>query len=596
MKKLLKKNIISSSILNVLQLLPFSFKRKGILTTFLLILNSLIDLIGLGSLIPLFLLIMHDNALQEYPLLNKIFVLSGLENYNHFALAICCLIFLLTIIKNIASISISHYVASFAFSLYKYFAAKSLDFYYKKGFLYFKSNNSTQIVRNVNVIPSNFAHHMILPLMNLLNEILILILIASTLIAYDPKAIMILALIITPAFLIFYRYAKRKIKKYDERLNELTPIINNNLFQSIFGYVDVIISDTKRFFLKKYHLNIDEVATANVKSYTLKVAPTKVIETSLIAGIVALVIYGIIFLDDRRQLITMLGLCALAAYRVLPSINRIMLALLSIKGYQYTFEYLAPIKDYEIDLTDQIKPLRFDQKIKVKNLSFVYPNSNDYVIKDISFEISKGEVLGIVGTSGTGKSTLMNLLLGFLPSVNQIFVDDVSLNVSNLPNWQKLIGYVQQDVYLIDGTIEENIAFGVEPHKFDKELMSKVIDRSSLRDFIGSLPDKEKTLVGERGSRLSGGQRQRIGIARALYKGSEILFFDEATSSLDMQTEKEITESIQALSDSNLTIIVISHRITSLKYCSRIMKMERGNIIGTFSYDTLLKQEDLKKV
>jgi ABC-type multidrug transport system fused ATPase/permease subunit len=235
------------------------------------------------------------------------------------------------------------------------------------------------------------------------------------------------------------------------------------------------------------------------------------------------------------------------------------------------------------------KEISFSKEIIFKDILFRFPDSEQPVLNHLSFSIQKGEKIGFVGTSGSGKTTLMNILLRFyIENSGDVLVDGVKLVRDNMSSWRKKIGYVKQDIFMIDGTIKENIAFGED--EADEARLMKVIQQASLEKFVKSLPDGVNTLIGEFGSRLSGGQKQRIGIARSLYRDAEILIFDEATSALDNATEQEVTESIDRLSDTNKTIFIIAHRITTLKNCDKIFELKNGEIAGMHKYHELVEK------
>src|SRR5690606_31830775 len=234
-------------------------------------------------------------------------------------------------------------------------------------------------------------------------------------------------------------------------------------------------------------------------------------------------------------------------------------------------------------------PIPFEKEITFENISFTFPKSKDPVLKSISFTVKKGEKVGFVGSSGSGKTTLMNILLRFFDEDNgRILIDGQPLKEDNLEYWRSMIGYVKQDIFMIDSNIMENVAFGED--KVDKHQLDLAVKQASLEDFVKTLPKGYDTEVGERGSRLSGGQRQRIGIARSLYRNAQILVFDEATSALDTQTEREVSEAIDSLSDTNKTIFIIAHRITTLKNCDRIYELKNGEISGVYTYNELVEK------
>lgn len=235
--------------------------------------------------------------------------------------------------------------------------------------------------------------------------------------------------------------------------------------------------------------------------------------------------------------------------------------------------------------------MQFNDRLNLKDLSFTYPGKDEFALQHLNLEILKGDKIGIIGESGSGKSTLINILLRFLKeSSGEMLVDNKKIETDRIPHWRNIIGYVPQDVFILDGTIAENIAFGIKDESIDHQKMTEALDLASLSSFTNKLKDGIYTQIGERGTRISGGQRQRIGIARALYNESEILILDEATSSLDYETEQEITNSIRKLNIKELTIIIIAHRITTLKHCNRILEMKNGKIFKEYDYEEVKKK------
>ena len=485
---------------------------------------------------------------------------------------------------------IMNYQAHFSYGIYTKFATRSHRYFYKKGFLFFKKMNSNFIIRDINVVSVYFAQYIVLGIVSLLNEIAVLILITAGILIYDPKVILLLSAILLPTFLIFYKGVKDRIKRIHEEKHKLTAETSKSLFQSVFGYVDVKISNSEEHFFKKYSDITNRMKNLNAKSYVYNLAPTKVIEIAMVLGILSITIYGLFYLESRSALATLLGVFALSAYRIMPSVNRILLGVMNLRSYQFVFRVLEPIhKEGEVQVLLDVNPLDFQNQIKLDKVSFSYPEEEKKILNSISFEIKKGETIGIIGKSGSGKTTLMNLMLGFLePESGTFSVDAKKIEASNVGAWRHLVGYVQQEVYMIDATLAENIAFGQNTKSIEDSLIEAAIENASLTELVSTFPKGIKTEIGERGARISGGQRQRVGIARALYSGAEILFFDEATSALDTETEKEITDSIAELSQKNLTMIIIAHRISTLKYCDRIIEMENGEIKNVFQYDELI--------
>jgi ABC-type multidrug transport system fused ATPase/permease subunit len=299
-----------------------------------------------------------------------------------------------------------------------------------------------------------------------------------------------------------------------------------------------------------------------------------------------------------------LSIFAVASIRIIPTTNQLISALASVRARSYTLDRLyitlKELDETTLDLQlnggqkcivknqanhgySDLEPVTFVNQIELNNITYYYPGVNKPSLKNISLSIRKGQSIALIGKSGAGKTTLVDTILGLLhPSEGEISVDDVSV-YSNLRSWQKLIGYIPQSIFLLDDSIEKNVAFGVHRDAIDQVRLKKAIRAAQLTDLIETLPDGVKTQVGERGVRLSGGQRQRIGIARALYHQSEILILDEATAALDNETESLITEAIQSLSGTK-TLIIIAHRLTTVKQCDVIYEMRQGQIVKFGSY------------
>jgi len=275
----------------------------------------------------------------------------------------------------------------------------------------------------------------------------------------------------------------------------------------------------------------------------------------------------------------------------MPSLNRIMTGLMYLETNQVSVQNLYKHADSEqvsYNEEDQVA-IDFNNELLIQNVSFQFPGTETKVLDNINIQITKGETVGIIGPSGSGKTTLLNIILRFYNEKSgQLLVDNTPLNDKNIISWRNKLGYVKQDIFLLDGSIAENIALGDDD--IDEARMESAIKQASLLEFVNEQENGWNTTIGEKGSKLSGGQRQRIGIARALYRDAEILVFDEATSALDNKTEQEVSESISNLSKTKKTIFIVAHRITTLKNCNRIYEIKNGKIDGVHSYAELIEK------
>ncbi len=562
---------------NTFKLFPNKLKFKlfkVLLTIFAL---TIADLLGIALFIPLLLLLLKENYIEEYPLLKNIYLELDFLSINQFTILILITIFLLVLIKTFISYYISRYQTKLIFDIQSKLSSLTLDAYLYSDYNYLKKKNSNNIVWEINALPMYFTKFLVIPFITFLNEILITTILAVSLLYLNPKLIIISAII--PIIYIFYRITNKKIQALQQRLAHVAPKLNSIAQQSVFGHIDILLSQTKKNYIKQYDEYLDENKELNTKVFTYIYIPSKLIEVGIISVIIILIIIGLLSNQNNEDTINFLGLFAIAAYRLIPSFNRITVSLMNFKSYQYTLVSLGKTLSLlrNKKTTNANDPLTFNQSIALKNISFSYKKGVP-IIDDFSLTINKGDNIGIVGKSGSGKSTLMSIILGVFTSYEgDILVDNQKITSKNINSWFRKIGYVQQNIFLLDGTIRENIAFGKLPHEIDDNKVLESIEKASLTELIDSLPNGINTKVGELGNAISGGQKQRIGIARALYSDSEILLFDEATSALDETTEKTIIETIKKLSKSNqkLTTITIAHKLSSLEYCNKIIDINK---------------------
>ncbi|MCT4581227.1 MAG: ABC transporter ATP-binding protein/permease [Flavobacteriales bacterium] len=564
----------------IFDLLPKKLRRSVISLGFTTFLTSIFDLIGIALFIPLLLLLLEDNYIQKYDKIRNLYNFLGFTSETNFTILILFLVFFLVISKNIASIFLTRKQSFIAMNLQTGISSTLLKSYLNHDFLKLKQHNSNQVVWRINSLPSFFVKSVILPLSTFVNELIVATIIGLGLFLYNPNIILLLSITIAPITFLFYRHIKRKIQVTQKKQSLLIPKLNALAQQSIFGYIDVILTNTKDFFSSHFDNVLEENKNLSAKIITFMSIPAKVIEISIISSITLLIFIGIIYDIDKNNTVKFLGIFALSAYRLIPSFNKMTVSILSFKSYQYTLNFLThSLSNIQKEKkTTPSEEMSFKSSIEIKNLFFEYTKGSP-VLNNISFTIQKGDTIGIIGKSGSGKTTLMNILLGLIQQTSgKILIDNKkTLQKSDL---QQKVGYVQQSIFLTDGSIKENIAFGIPENLIDIDKIYRCIKDANLEELINSLPNGIETKVGELGSQISGGQKQRIGIARVLYSDAEILFFDEATSALDQDTEKQITNTLQLLSksDKKLTMIIIAHRLSTLKHCNKIFKIDKGDL------------------
>ena len=373
-----------------------------------------------------------------------------------------------------------------------------------------------------------------------------------------------------------------------------------NVNESFAGIKDVKLKNLESIFIKRFREHSINHARFTSIALVIAAIPRYLIEFIAFAGVIGIVIYLLSANFPADNIISSLAVFAVAGYRLMPALQNIYSGITMMKYNQAALDVLVKGLSFNVkrfsSQDKNLNDLSFTKSISLEEISFKYSKSNANVLSKLSLKINKYETIGLVGQTGSGKTTLVDILLGLLkPSEGKIRLDDKILSKENIASFQKLVGYVPQFIYLIDDTIAANIAFGNDNLQIDEKKLDEVIHMSNLNEFVKDLPNGLETLVGENGVRLSGGQRQRIGIARALYNDPELLVMDEATSSLDGNTEESVMAAINNL-QSRVTIVLIAHRLETLKKCDKIFLLENGTLKNTGSYSSLMESDDIFKI
>ena len=559
------------------EIIPKPFRMRGVWVAVTILLRAILNFVGLAMLIPVLVLILDTNSIHTDNRLSRIYEVVGFSSDEWFVVAICAMVVGIIIIKCAVNLHLYTTERNFIYDLYRYLSRRLYIDYHNRGLGFIKSNNSSILTRNVNVVCLTFVVGILRPLATIASEVMLFVLLFVALACYNLTVAMLIPLIFIPAAWLYIRLVRNKLNSYSEVENRTQRANMRNVIDTYRGYSDLEVSNAFPSMLARFDKAMTEVIDVRLKNATIATLPQIFTEIGVALALVALVLLNLGIEGGNIKIL--FGIFAVAALRLMPSVRNIMGAWASFRYNQYTIDIIRDAHIDEIDPTidDTAERMNFEREISIENISFRYEDGEQEVVNDLSLTVRKGERIGIRGRSGVGKTTIFNLMLGFLqPTSGSIRIDGELLTTANRRRWLNIVGYVSQNVFLTDGTLVENIALGIAPDKVDRKRLNRAIDMANLREFIDSLPQGIDTPAGECGNRLSGGQRQRIGIARALYKEAEVLFFDEATSSLDNDTEQNINTAIEQLSQNNkeLTIIVIAHRESSLDYCDRIVTLE----------------------
>lgn len=574
-------------IKKLIQQMRYIFDRRQkiqlVLLLFVVIFTTFVELVGVTALMPIIEVMMDPECIQTTPYLNFMYQLFGFHSAVSFLIFLSAALIIIYWAKNIL-IALSYNLQyKFTFSNQKKIAYKMLECYLSQPYYFHLSNNSAELIRSINTdIVMMFQG--ILSMLQFLAEILVCLVLGGYLLFKDPQ----ITLIILTFLLIFVIFFIKRFKSYLSYIGEEdrkhAEGIVKWLQQSFGGLKETKIMHREKFFLDKFQGEYNQWADLEKKYRSLQMIPKPIMETLCITAIMFAIILKLLNGTEITSFITTISAFAIAAFRLLPSFNRITtyisVIIFNYPAFEATYHDLKKIETIagtgynEISAEENI--LSLNDCIHIKDLSYKYPAGEGFVLHSINVEIPKNKSVALIGPSGAGKTTLADLILGALePTEGSVYIDGTNA-FEHLTAWQKNVGYIPQSIYLMDDTIRNNIIYGAETDVDDGRLM-RAVEEAQLKEFIKSLSEGLDTEVGERGIRLSGGQRQRIGIARALYSNPQVLVLDEATSALDNDTEKAVMEAIDSLAGTK-TLIIIAHRLSTVENCDIKYEVRDGSV------------------
>ena len=558
--------------------MPQQFRLRGIGVCLTILVRALLNFLGLAALLPMLYLILDSDNMHSNGALEWLYSTLGFESDKHFVYAVSAAMLLFILLKNLVNLCLYRVERDYIYSLYKHLSRTMFVGYFARGLHFIKRSNSAVLSRNVNVVCYTFINGVLRPIATLASEVILLVLLFVSIAVYSPQAALLVVLVFLPAAYLFYRLMRYRLDRYGNVENEAQRRKYRDVIESYRGYADIEINNAFSHQLEKFDREVDTIVNVGRKNAMVAMLPQNLTEIGLALAMALLVSLSVGFESGDMKLL--FGIFAVAALRLLPSVRSMMSAWGALRYNRYTVDILREAQEQSAvqRAAESDERIALDKKIEICNLSFRFEDSESDTLHNFSLEIGKGEKVGINGESGSGKTTLLNLMLGlYNPTSGEILIDGKPLEGDLVRKWQNSIGYVSQSLFLTDSTLLANIALGCDEESVDMVRLEQAVEAASLGEFVNSLPNGINTRIGECGALLSGGQRQRIAIARALYKQADILFFDEATSSLDSATEQSINEAIEHLSAANkgLTIVVVAHRESSLRYCDKIVTLEK---------------------
>jgi ABC-type multidrug transport system fused ATPase/permease subunit len=459
------------------------------------------------------------------------------------------------------------------------------------------SRNSSEVIDGISIKSTAIANGVVMPALYILSSCIMTGLIISTLLLIAPETTVIAFVIFGSIYLLVIKLTRKQLLIDSKNIAHESVQVIKSLQEGLGGIRDVLIDGTQSTFCRIYQKSDFLLRRSYASSSFISVSPRFAVEA---LGMLLIAVLAYVLAKQPSgvaKAIPILGALALAAQRLIPLMQQAYSAWSNLRQNQFTLKETLIFLDQVIPSNNSEKnliPLNFTHNIKLENISFSYDGSENFILKDINLTIPKGGRIGFIGETGSGKSTLLDIVMGLLaPTRGFLKIDDVIIDSDNLHTWQKHISHVPQNIFLADGTIAENIAFGIPNERINLDRVRLAAEQAQIHSVIEKLPNGYQTLVGERGLRLSGGQRQRLGIARAIYKDADVIILDEATSALDGNVENEVMKTIYNL-NSNITILIIAHRVTSLKQTDAIVKIENGILKDSYQYHTIANQEFLK--
>ncbi|MBD1847792.1 ABC transporter ATP-binding protein [Cyanobacteria bacterium FACHB-63] len=587
-------------------------RTELIFILFVFLISSMLDALGIGLIGPFIGLATNPELIHKNPFLAGFYNYLKINHPNQFIALLGIIITAIFYFKSFSYYLIQKYVYKFCFTQQVKLRQRLLHTYLSLPYTFHLRINSAHLVQTIIKESEQFTYSVAIPLLNSVANTLVLVVLVLLLAKTDLIATVSIMGLLTVAFLPFHYFRNNLVRWGKEGVDantEMLQIINH----ALGGLKETRIIGCESYFEMQLNAQVNKFANAATKFHVFQTLPRITIESLLITFVVGLVVTSLFFEQRSGNLVSVLGVFAIASIRLLPSASQLMSNLGVLRNFKPTLDKIyLDLKEAEspeavryMELYQNVAPLelllkrsnqlyestiRFENSIVLDKVNYAYPESNSNALTDVSLTIRKGESIAFIGKSGAGKTTLADVFLGLLiPKSGDIRVDGYSI-YNALRFWQNSIGYIPQSIFLIDDTIERNIAFGVPDHLINSQRLHHAIKSAQLTDLIAQLPDGIQTVVGEHGVRLSGGQRQRIGIARALYHEREILVLDEATSALDNETENLISEAIRELSGTK-TLIIIAHRLTTVEHCERVYKMEKGQIIKFGNYQEIVLAE-----
>ena len=587
-----------SAIKKLIVLFSEHQRRQLLLLSLGLVIVGLVEAVGIASIIPFISVVTEPEIVHTNEYLQGVYTFFEFDSTNDFIVGLGILVLLILVVGNAFLVIINWKVARFSQMQTHYVSTRLLTQYLYQPYKFFLGRNTSDLSKNIHFEVQRCMGGVVIPLMQAFSRTVVALFLTVLLIVVDPVVALTAVFVLGASYWVIYNVVRSRLhiigEKSTKTVGERFKVAN----EAMSGIKDIKLKGCESEFIESFSTASEKNARYATQSNVISITPRYALETIAFGGIVFMMIYLILNDQQGGDIVPLISLYALSGYKIMPALQQIYGSIANIKFHLPLLNILVDeMQSTNLLVSPKNNSLAIElrQKIQLKSVDFQYDGAKSPVLNKLSMDIHAKTTIGIVGSTGSGKTTLVDIILGLLPiKSGKMFVDDILINSSNIHNWQKNFGYVPQEIYLKDDTIANNIAFSDRIINQDSVIRASKL--AELDKFVQTLPDKYNTIVGERGVRLSGGQRQRIGIARAMYNDPNILVFDEATSALDGITENVVMDAIHNLTHKK-TIIIIAHRLTTVKDCDVIHVVESGEVAMSGTYEELVvRNEQFRKM
>ena len=587
------------TVKKLLFLLSSKERKQAALLLIMTIIMALLEMIGVASILPFIAVLSNPDIINTNLILNTTYKTSvslGLvEGYRQFSFFLGILMFLLLVFSLSFAAFTSYLQIRFVLMREHTIGKRLFHGYLNQPYSYFLNRHSADLGKSILAEVSQIIVLGFFPLMNMIARGMVAFALIALIVVVDPKLALIVSLSLGIVYGTIFYFLRSYLKKNGEkRLN--SNLLRFRIIGDAFGASkEIKMAGLEETYIKRFSVSAKSYGLSQASSQVISLLPRFFLETIAFGGILLILLYIIKQTGSFANSLPIISLYVFAGYRLIPAFQVIYSSSTNLTFVAPTLDKLYDdIKNFKtIEKDQEEKVIKIKKLISLNNVQYNYPNTSRTTLKNINLSIPVNTTVGLVGATGCGKTTTVDIILGLLEAQKgTLEVDGKVITKQNARSWQRSLGYVPQQIYLSDDTITANIAFGVEPKDINQEAVEKASKVANLHDFVTEeLPKKYQTEIGEKGVRLSGGQRQRIGIARALYHSPKVLILDEATSALDNQTEKVVMDAVNNLSKS-ITIIIIAHRLSTVKKCDKIFLLEKGEIKDQGTFEELIKTNE----